>query len=590
VSKARAVPLAVARRPLAIYVSGGLGSVVFVSPINMNSAMPVRDELHKSMAHIIKSAEQLSLGITEPSSILALVAELRQANGILRVLEFDGAVELSAAALAMTQAIADHPADLPEAQADLLKKGLYGLQRYIEYCFKQREAYPLAVNAILNEMRSGIAQRVLSEAEQLAYSVPCRRTSDSSLSVDHTPLLADELPRIKRLQHMYRVGLLGVLTGGNHSVNLRLMACSVARLHKEFGKLADHDWWLLVGALLHCFARGDLRLTAVRRRLLTVVDGYLRCRLRDGEGQPISLREEDLGEVLCLLQLAAGEVPLLAQIEDRYEFEPAAFGDRQLALIECELAGNNDQLLSSQGQALREELSQVKDLLNSYWDRLDQQVIGQLTTHMQRVGDILGAAGFSRLKGLLADRVMQLTQAHVQQGGSEEEVLPLLAEALLVVESTLLDPQKFSDLALADEDPGTSLLARRAREEAIGVVLNESKAAIHLAKRGITAYLESNFDADHVANVGASLRMVQGAFRILEYQRAAHVLGSCIGYVESRESAQGGEDQSKQAVETLADALISIEYYLDELSVSESQNEELLTIAEESIAELGWAA
>ena len=286
-----------------------------------------------------------------------------------------------------------------------------------------------------------------------------------------------------------------------------------------------------------------------------------------------------------------GRSPLAGQLP------PVGGDDRQLARVESELFSNSGQLLNAQGQELREEHYQIKALLNARWESFDPQSLAQLSAHVQRVGDILAAAGFNRLKGFLADRVLQLGQAITQCNGGEQEAFALLAEALLVVESTLADPDKFSDHALADEEPGPLLLARGAREEAIGVVLNESKTAIHLAKRGITAYLESDFDVDHVANVGISLRMVQGVFKILDYQRAAAVLGSCIGYVDSRERVASGLSEhqlqgeaSRQAIETLADALISVEYYIDDLAVSASQNEELLVVAEESMADLGCAA
>jgi hypothetical protein len=120
-------------------------------------------------------------------------------------------------------------------------------------------------------------------------------------------------------------------------------------------------------------------------------------------------------------------------------------------------------------------------------------------------------------------------------------------------------------------------------------VINESKSAISLAKRGITAYLDSGFDAVHIANVGASLSMVEGAFQILGHARAAAVLGQCIAHIDHC-GVRGASDQSRRELETLADALISLEYYLNELSTSDRENVELLSLAEQSVLELGDAA
>ena len=54
-----------------------------------------------------------------------------------------------------------------------------------------------------------------------------------------------------------------------------------------------------------------------------------------------------------------------------------------------------------------------------------------------------------------------------------------------------------------------------------------------------------------------------------------------------KESGQGG--QRHQLLETLADALISLEYYLAELETSRDVNEQILEVAEESLAALGFA-
>src|SRR5690606_1380733 len=93
------------------------------------------------------------------------------------------------------------------------------------------------------------------------------------------------------------------------------------------------------------------------------------------------------------------------------------------------------------------------------------------------------------------------------------------------------------------------------------VVSGEATAGLALAKRAITAYLESNGEKLHLANVPFSLMAVRGGLRFLEQERAAELIGACADFIQKR-MLEGVQMASEQLLETLAEALTSLEYYL----------------------------
>jgi chemotaxis protein histidine kinase CheA len=133
------------------------------------------------------------------------------------------------------------------------------------------------------------------------------------------------------------------------------------------------------------------------------------------------------------------------------------------------------------------------------------------------------------------------------------------------------------------------VIARSQLAEAEEMVLEEAQSGIALAKRAITSYVDSNFDSAHISNVAVTLNTVRGGLNILGYKRASAVLKSCIAFIEDhiKDSDAGG--QRHQLLETLADALISLEYYLMELEVDPEADEKILEVAEESLDALGFA-
>ncbi len=557
----------------------------FELSINMNSAMLVRDELNKSLATAVQYVEAWRGEPSEAQLLDNAVAQLHQIHGILRVVEFHGAIELSSALLQSCQALSVHKLELDQQLAMELDRDFGMLRRFIDTSIKSQKISPLAVNETINKLRARLRLPLLAEAWQISFKPAC---SPEFGEIEAHTLCAEDVPKVKRLGHMYQVGLLAVLRDKNTTANLHLMERAIFRLRQDFPELAGEEWWLLVGVVLQLLRAGTLRPTFSRKRLLGAIDAYLRRRCRAESNAGMALSEVDRDELLYLVALSGDGSELVLGLREQYGLPAAAFNDAGLAQLEGALAGSGENALNAAAKAIADALQQLKDVLDTHSDAMTVEIAGTVAAQLQKIADILGQVGFNRLKGLLVDTAFQFNQS-MAAGVTDGDAMQALAEALLMVENTLKDPELFNDQALAGQPQGAAMLARTMLDEATGVVLNESKSAIGLAKRGITAYLESNFDAVHVSNVGTSLAMVQGAFRILGHERAATVLQQCISHIE-RLGVQSVVEQSRQSVETLADALISIEYYLGELSISEQENLELLAIAEESMSELGFAA
>ena len=140
-----------------------------------------------------------------------------------------------------------------------------------------------------------------------------------------------------------------------------------------------------------------------------------------------------------------------------------------------------------------------------------------------------------------------------------------LADAVLYVEGMVagLDSGKRRGVRQPVE-PGheAESFANHQLAEARIVVLDEAQAGLALAKRAITAYLESNGEKPHLANVPVSLQAVRGGLWFLDQERAAALVGACGAYIQ-QQMLEASAMPSEQMLETLADALTSLEYYLE---------------------------
>src|SRR5690606_33003648 len=138
------------------------------------------------------------------------------------------------------------------------------------------------------------------------------------------------------------------------------------------------------------------------------------------------------------------------------------------------------------------------------------------------------------------------------------------------------------------EETPSSHMPREQLENAHGGLIREARNGLEQAKNDIVELIASHWDHREIADVPAMLNSIRGGLAIIPLERAAALLQSCARYVQEVLL----DDQSVpewQQLDTLADAITSIEYYLERLSEGSKDNEMILQVAEESVASLGYA-
>src|SRR5690606_35024104 len=107
----------------------------------------------------------------------------------------------------------------PEILISALGNAIILLERYLEYIQIKNQEMPELILDGLNELRRVSGKAPMPESHFFSVNLSCERFPDAApAKVD-----ASEKTRlIRRMRHMYQVGLLGVLRGENNHVNLKL--------------------------------------------------------------------------------------------------------------------------------------------------------------------------------------------------------------------------------------------------------------------------------------------------------------------------------------------------------------------------------
>ncbi|KQO38024.1 ferrous iron transporter B [Pseudomonas sp. Leaf83] len=544
----------------------------------------VRDELFVTMEEAEQSLEHFIAERHNGSLLQQAVENLQQVRGTLNLIELAGAELLA-------QEVLDQATDIPagageerDVQLAALSNALYVLRRYLESVDAHRQEMPELLLPAINDLRQAGGQPPLPESFFFSVRLDHARPHSATLPLDGAAKQVEG----KRLRHMYQVGLLGFIREQNPQASLKLMVRAMARLDSLFANEPRARMCWIGAAAIEAQCDGQLLPRKVRKQLFSRLDRELKLMLGNPQYEaPRSL----LKELLYLVALADSHGPLASAMREVFGLTPLPFTDHLLEEEYQRLAGPGQAVMRSLSAAIREELASVKDMLDLLErGTLQGETLGTLHALLGKLAKTLGMVGLTSAGNSLGAQ-LPLVAAWSEDAPPQAEQLHKLADAVLYVEGMVAslergDGRDSRPVAVAPGQEADSFASHQLNEARI-VVVDEAQAGLALAKRAITAYLESGGDKMHLSNVPFSLQAVRGGLWFLEQRRAAILVGACADYIQARmlESAQM---PSEQMLETLADALSSLEYYLEAGAVMRPETRpSVLDLAEESVKALG---
>ncbi|MBF6624582.1 MAG: ferrous iron transporter B [Pseudomonas stutzeri] len=545
----------------------------------------VRDELFATMEEAEQSLEHFIIDRNNGGLLQQAVENLKQVRGTLSLIELTGAELLAQEILQLATDIPVGAGEDRDTQLTALSNALYVLARYLESVDASRQEMPELLLSPINALRLAGAQPALPES--FFFSVRLDHARPAVAVPAREP--AARIAEARRLRQMYQVGLLGFIRETNTSASLKLMGRALSRLDMLYANTPAGRLCWLGSAALEAQLDGQLLSRQSRKQLFSRVDRELRQLIVNSAHEP---PRSLLKELLYLVALAESGGPLVSQVREIFSLASLPFTDHLLEDESQRLAGPGHAVMRSLSSAIREELASLKDLL----DLIERQTAAaesyvNLHSLLGKLAKTLGMVGLSSASsGLHAQ--LSLVSGWTADNPPAPEALLKLADAVLYVESMVASLERGERRETRPQiaQPGNEAqaFANHQLTEARIVVIGEATAGLALAKRAITAYLESNGEKLHLANVPFSLMAVRGGLRFLEQDRAAELIGACSDFIQ-KQMIEGVQMPSEQMLETLADALTSLEYYLEGGAILRRDDSRIsvLDLAADSVRALG---
>ena len=445
----------------------------------------------------------------------------------------------------------------------------------------------MAVLPLLNDYGQR-GESLLSESTLFTSSIPpsnppLTERRIAQLSVPELAVL------LKRLRQMLQVSMVGVLRGQDMARNLERMTNVFSRLEKLSQAAPLEPLWQVAAGLVEGLSNGSVKMGAAVRMLLSQVERELRRLVEEqamGLNQPAA--DNLLRNLLFYVANAEAKSPRLAELHEVYGLDQALTTNFLEDGLRNDLSGPDEEAMRSVVAALCEELANIKDTLDIFvrGDRQQPESLAALQAPLKQVADTLAVLGFAHPRSVILEQMATLDSLVSGRQHDIDALLMDIAGGLLYTEATLTGMVGNTERQHSEQSlvPSTDL------DQLQHDVVQESKTGLEQAKDGIIDFIASQWQHQHLEKVPSLLKQVSGALQMVNLPRAAALIERCQSYVEEQLLAQQ-LIPSWENLDTLADAITSVEYYLERLLDDHaSQGESILDVAEESLINLGYTA
>jgi chemosensory pili system protein ChpA (sensor histidine kinase/response regulator) len=529
----------------------------------------------KELAATLNDARDSLEGYAERPDQRALLEkcadQLHSAHGVLRLVEVYGAALLAEEMEHVTRYLLTSGTDQKRQVdgLDALMRAMVQLPTYLERVLAGGRDLALVLLPLLNDLRSVRGSPLLSEGTLLLLNLKSDQNAQPQLTQGEQSISVAQWAR--RLRPRFQIGLLGYIRGERTVQNLEILAKVTEKLEQVATTQPVFQLWWVVGAVLEAVRANGLEGSATLKRLLGQADRQIKALYELGEGRycedpPIDL----LNNLLYYVARATTSGGRIGAVRASFKLAELLPVDDTIEHERESLSAPSVKLMRTVAAAIKEDLSKVKDVLDIFVRRGGGQS-GELLPQLEllkKISDTLGVLGLGELRQRVQDEILALSQIVADGKPPPEESLVRVAGVLLSVEDSLdeqlvrliLPAPSAATAAEFPQDPDHEF--RQVSE----AVLRECIVNLARIKEAVSTAVQkpSEFSPQGLDNVPQLLRGITAGLLMLGKGRAVELMDA-IGAQVRKLIEPGAPPPDSVRLERVADAIVSIEYYMETL-------------------------
>ena len=541
------------------------------------------DSLVEQSRHALESYVDVP---ADKSSIEQCIANLHQIRGRLQMLQLYGAAMLAEEMELVAVSMRDDEIKRSGEAAEALMLGMVQLPEYLEKLEEGARDTPLLILPILNELRATRGEAQLSEVALFAPDLEQMLASEK-VEGEANP----QLPALaRRIRLGYHKALLEWYRGTDVDHGFKGIREVLEKLEHHAGTKQIRRLFRVGMALTEVLREGGVKPGAVSKELYGRLDREIKRIIDSGEQEVASKPANDLLQnFLFYVACDNSENSLVKEVKKEFGLENTLISQAEIDREKEEFHAPGRELMSSVRSAIGPELTAIKDGIDLYLrdgtadiDRLDA-----LEKPMRRIGDTLGMIGQGALRERLKRQAEKIEEFRESGEPPDEQTLMNMAGDILYVETSLENLSSAHHHLPIPKPAGAEglQLPQGELEKLVDTVMREAEIDMARNKEAIISYLETPDDKSLLEGVPRRFKSISGAFRIMNLDKVSDLLESLAGCVVSQ-FQESDEVPPPERLNLFADALTSIEYFMQAISEGRGVQAEILMVAEDSLAQL----
>ena len=517
---------------------------------------------------------------------------LHQVHGTLQMVELYGAALLTEEMEKLTQAILNESVGNVDEAVDVLMQAILQLPQYLEHLTSSEDDFPMVLLPMLNDLRAARGEALLSDTSLFK---PDLSRAQMNVSGAASRRLQDPkvLGHIRKLRQMYQFALAGVVREEDLDAQFSYLQKVIQRLARLCQNTPRGELWKAASAFVETLQAHANPVNAAVKSLLRELDAEIRL-LTEGQGNVLQQPAPEALFKHLLYYVARArdlDTPQVQALRTDYKLNLALPSDDDVDAARTRVSGPGREAIHSVVSALNEELAKLKDQLDLFVrsELRQNSELDDLLPGLRQVANTLAVLGLGIPRKVVTEQIELVERLSDQMELVDDGTLMDIAGALLYVEASLagLDTDRQVE-PRDDARPGDAInLGSRELGEASSALLRESRNTLEQVKSAIVNFIASQWDTREIEHVPELLHSIRGGLALIPLDRVADMLESAERYIT--DVLLGGKQVPDwKQLDTLADAVTSIEYYLERLAEGISENDAVLQVAEDSLASLGF--
>lgn len=515
-------------------------------------------------------------GRASADALLRTAEHLHTARGALKIVEIHGAALLAEEMEQTCRRLSEAKDEQKSEQGiEALTRAMVQLPAYLERLLSGGKDVALALLPLLNDLRQARDKPSLSEGTLvLLNSGPFERHmaaarpgagagADVGRGFDKV---------VQRLRPAFQAALLGWIKGAEPARFLDELLRVCTNLERSSSSEQVKQLWTVLTAVLTAIRSGGLEGSVALKRLIGQVDRQLKRLIDGGESALVNAPPVELiNSLLYFVAKANSQDPRIEALRKQYNLGEMLPEQAQIEQAREGLAGPSVRLMRTVAQAIKEDLGTVKDALDIFVrtgmhgvDKLGPQV-----DMLKKIGDTLGVLGLDKARGHIQRETQELAAVITNGKVLDQSVLEKIAATLLDVEDTLDRELVRAVLPGDDTDAADSAAdADTQQRQVTQAVMGECTVNLAKVKEAVIQLVDHPADSRPLELAKPQLRGITAGLLMLGKTKAVTVVER-IGTVIGTRLAVGTKLRPEY-LERLADAIVSVEYYMETVSAGRS--------------------